>query len=91
MTALGTTTARTKTKVIKEGHSLYHSAVANLKCNITGQWKSGANILNLPTRTEVEEEHQLSRGSLATIIGRSEGYWENLSQHATAQKGEIFK
>lgn len=63
----------------------------NQECNTTGQWKSGANILNFPKRTEVEEKHQLSRGTLAKIIGQSGGQWEKLSQDMAVQKEETFK
>ena len=58
----------------KEGHSVYHLAVANLKCNTTEQRKTGTHILNFSDGTEEEAEHQLSRGSLVKITGTWGGY-----------------
>ena len=58
----------------KEGHSVYHLALANLKCNTTGQRKIRIHILNFSSGTEEEAEHQLSRGSLIKITGTWGGY-----------------
>ena len=58
----------------KEGHSIYHLALANLKCDATGQWKIEAHILNFSSGTEEEAEHQLSKGSLVKITGMWGGY-----------------
>ena len=58
----------------KKGHSVYHLALASLKCNTTGQRKIGTHILSFSNGTEEKAEHQLSRGSLVKITGTWGGY-----------------